>query len=70
MKINGNLVFDVNGTGEIQNVFIERLATLPTFDANQKGRIAFNTTNSLYYYNNGSVWTPLATGGNAAALQA
>ena len=69
MKINGNLVFNTDATGEIQNAYFERLASAPTFNAAEKGRVYFNTTTSLFYYNDGASWTPLATGGNAAALQ-
>jgi hypothetical protein len=70
MKINGNLAFNTDASGEIQNVYVERLATAPAFTGLQKGRLYFNTTTSLYYYNDGSAWVPFATGGNAAALQA
>ena len=70
MKLNGNLTLNSNATGEIQNVFIERLAAAPTFDAQHKGRLYFNTTTSLFYYNDGSAYVPFATGGNAALLQA
>lgn len=70
MKINGNLVFNGNATGEIQNAYIERLAAAPVFNAAHKGRLYFNTTTALFYYNDGSAWVPFATGGNAAALQA
>lgn len=69
MRINGNLVFNDNASSEIQNAYIERLASAPEFFSAQKGRLYFNTTTSLYYYNNGSTWSPFATGGNAAALQ-
>lgn len=70
MKINGNLVFNGNATGEIQNAYIERLAAAPVFNAAHKGRLYFNTGTALFYYNDGSAWVPFATGGNAAALQA
>lgn len=70
MKINGNLVFNSNASGELQNVYIERLAAAPVFNAAHKGRLYFNTTTSLLYYNDGNAWVPFATGGNAAALQA
>ena len=69
MKLNGNLTLNSNATGEIQNVFVERLSAAPAFDAAQKGRLYFNTTSALYYYNDGAAWVPFATGGNAAALQ-
>jgi hypothetical protein len=69
MRINGNLVFNTDASGELQNVYIERVAGLPTFNAAEKGRVIFRTSNALYYYNDGSAWVPFATGGNAAALQ-
>jgi hypothetical protein len=70
MKINGNLVFNSDATGELQNVYIERLAEVPTgTPAGQKGRIVFNTTNSKYYYFDGVVWLSIATGDNTQALQ-
>lgn len=69
MNINGNLVFNSDGSGEIQNMYIERLASNPTHDPAQKGRVIFNTTNSLFYYNDGSAWVSFATGGSATAIQ-
>lgn len=74
MQVNGNLRFQVLGSGELQNAIIERVSTLPaTLTA---GRIVYLTqadgsnAANLYYYHNGTTWTPFATGGNAAALQA
>lgn len=69
MRINGNLVFNSDATGELQNVYIQRQALAPTFNAAQRGRIYFNTTNSLYYFNDGTAWQPFATGGNATVTQ-
>jgi len=69
MKLNGNLVLNALGTSEIQNAFLERLDTTPSFNASDEGRLIYNTTTSLYYYNDGSAWVPFATGGNAALLQ-
>lgn len=69
MKINGNLVFNTNATGEIQNAYLERLASAPTFNGAEAGRLYYNTTTTLYYFNDGTAWVPFATGGNAAALQ-
>jgi len=68
MQINGNLVFNTDASGELQNVFIQRLAAAPTFTSNDKGRMYFNTTTSLYYFNDGTAWQPFATGGNASLL--
>lgn len=68
MRINGNLVFNSDATGELQNVFIERLGTAPSFNTSEKGRVYFNTATALYYFNDGSAWQPFATGGNATTL--
>lgn len=69
MRINGNVVLNSDASGEIQHLYVERLATAPAISALQKGRLYFNTTTSLFYFNDGSAWQPLATGGNAGALQ-
>ena len=69
MKLNGNLVLNALGQGEIQNAYIERLPTAPTVLTSEKGRIYFHTGNATYYYNDSSAWVAFATGGNAAALQ-
>jgi hypothetical protein len=69
MKINGNLVFNSDASGEVQHAYIERKASAPAFDSAHKGRLYFNTSSSLYYFNDGSAYVPFATGGNAAALQ-
>ena len=67
-RINGNQTFNPLGQSEIQNVIIERLASAPTFQVSEKGRIYFNTTSGAYYYNNGTVYIALATGGDASAV--
>lgn len=69
MKLNGNLTLNDGGASEIQNAILERVASNPTALSSEKGRIVFNTTDSLYYYNTGTTWQPFATGGNAALLQ-
>jgi len=69
MKLNGNLTLNAGGQSEVQNAVIERLASAPSVDSQERGRLYFNTTDNTYYYNNGTVWVALATGGNAAALQ-
>lgn len=69
MKINGNLVFNSDASGEIQNVYIERVNSLPAFSATEKGRIVFRTSNSLFYFNDGTAWVTIATGGSATAIQ-
>ena len=69
MKINGNLVFNSDATGEIQYAFLDRLSAAPTFNAAEAGRIYYDTTNKLYYFNDSTAWVAIATGGNATALQ-
>ena len=60
MRLNGNLVLNPLGQSEIQNVVIERVASLPVFDISEKGRVVFNTTTNVLYINDGSIWAPLA----------
>jgi hypothetical protein len=69
MKINGNLVFNSDATGEIQYAFLDRLSAAPTFNAAEAGRIYYDTTAKLYYFNDSTAWVAIATGGNATALQ-
>ena len=69
MKLNGNLTLNAGGLSEVQNFIIERVSSLPTATSAEAGRLVFATTNSTYYFNNGTEWVALATGGNAAALQ-
>jgi len=69
MKINGSLVFNADASGQIENVYIDRRASAPAFNAMEEGRLYYDTTLALYYYNDGAAWVPFATGGNAAALQ-
>lgn len=69
MKINGNLVFNTDASGEIQNAYLERRASAPAHNSAEAGRVYYNTTDGLYYYNDSIGWIPFATGGNAAALQ-
>ena len=69
MRLNGNLVLNAGGSSEIQNAVIQRVATLPAFVSAEKGRFVFLTSDSKVYFNDGSIWSPLATGGNAATLQ-
>jgi len=73
MKVNGNLSFHTLGDGELQNAIMERIAggvggvSLPATAI--AGRLAYNQTDNLYYFHNGTGWVAIATGGNAAALQ-
>jgi hypothetical protein len=59
MKVNGNLTFATLGSGELRNAIIERLPTAPTAFA---GRIYYNTSDNLYYYNNGTDWAAFEAG--------
>lgn len=70
MKLNGNLVLNSDTTGEIQNLYIERLSTQPTFNASQQGRMYYDTVAHVYYFNDGTTWQPFATGGSAAQTAA
>ena len=69
MRLNGNLVLNAGGSSEIQNAVIQRVAVLPAFVSAEKGRFVFLTTDNKVYFNDGSIWSPIATGGNAATLQ-
>ena len=69
MRLNGNLVLNAGGLSQIENAVIERVSSVPAFNAAEKGRFVFLTTDGKVYYNTGSAWSALATGGNAAALQ-
>jgi hypothetical protein len=77
MKINGNLVFNSDASGELQNVYIERVAggaeatTLPArgIAGATKGRLVFNINNGKFYYDDGTAWLAIATGDNTQALQ-
>lgn len=68
MKINGNLVFNTDGTGELRNVYVERLASAPV-SGNYDGRIYYNTNTKILNYFDSTTWVPLSTGGDATALQ-
>src|SRR5271167_4756155 len=64
MKINGNLTFDVLGSGQLENAIIERLASNPTGVA---GRIYYNTTANAYYYFDGTTWQIFSAASSAVA---
>jgi outer membrane protein W len=70
MRLNGNLVLNAGGLSEIQNAVVERVTVNPSFSASEKGRFIFRTDEGKVYYNDGVQWVAIATGGNAAALQA
>lgn len=69
MRLNGNLVLNAGGLSEIQNAVVERVSQLPSFSAAEKGRFVFLTTEGKVYFNDGTQWSTMATGGNASALQ-
>src|SRR5271167_4112306 len=64
MRINGNLTFNSDGTGYIQNMFVEQFATAPT---GVTGRIYYDTTAEAYYYYNGTMWQQFSTGSSAVS---
>ena len=70
MKINGSLIFDASSASEIQNLRVEKLTALPTFGSSDNGRLVYNTTNNTMYFGQNGGWISIATGGNAATLQA
>lgn len=72
MKINGSLKFDASGLSQIENLRIEKVTTgaFPTWTSNDVGRLVYNTTSQVMWLGGASSWIALATGGNAAALQA
>jgi hypothetical protein len=70
MKINGSLVFDASAASEIQNLRVQKVSSLPTFDTNSDpGRLVYVTGTASLYFGTASSWLAVATGGNAAALQ-
>lgn len=77
MKINGKLSFGASSASEIQNLRVQKVSSLPAFGgAVDNGRLIFDTTTSIMYYGDAAAnagagaWVPIATGGNAANLQA
>ena len=77
MKINGNLVFNTDASGQLTNVYIDRVQgganglSLPARLANAagKGRIVFNSDNARFYYDDGTAWVSIATGDGTQAIQ-
>lgn len=76
MRVNGNIVLNDNGSGEIRHVYIERLdATAETTAAGtlttaNTGRLIFNTATKQYKFWNGTAFIPFASGTDSSALQA
>jgi hypothetical protein len=75
MRVNGNIVLNDNGSGEIRQVYIERLATAAettvasTQTAANTGRLIFNTDTKQYKYWNGVAFIPFASGTDATSIQ-
>lgn len=76
MRVNGNIVLNDNGSGEIRHVYIERLdATAETTAAGtlttaNTGRLIFNTATKQYKFWNGTAFIPFASGTDSSAIQA
>lgn len=77
MKINGKVILGASSASEIQNLRVQKVSSMPAFGgAVDNGRLVFNTTTSIMYYGDAAAdagagaWIPIATGGNAASLQA
>lgn len=76
MRVNGNLTLNDNASGEIRHVYIERLdgagesAAAATLGAAHKGRLIFNSADSVYKYWDGAKFVPLAIGSVANSVQA
>lgn len=76
MRVNGNIVLNDNGSGEIRHVYIERLdATAETTAAGtlttaNTGRLIFNTATKQYKFWNGTAFVPFASGTDSSAIQA
>ena len=69
MKHFGDIELLGSGLAEIKNLQIERIASLPTFNASEKGRIVYNTTDDKVYLNDGVQFIAIATGGNTQVIQ-
>lgn len=79
MRVNGNIVLNDNGSGEIRHVYIERLdaaaeAALSAQDTGlttaNTGRLIFNTATKQYKFWNGTVFVPFASSSDSIAIQA
>lgn len=76
MRVNGNIVLNDNGSGEIRQVYIERLDNAAEAAAASKqtgantGRLIFNTTTKQYKFWNGTVFVPFANSSDASSIQA
>lgn len=79
MRVNGNIVLNDNGSGEIRHVYIERLdaaaeAALSAQDTGlttaNTGRLIFNTATKQYKFWNGTAFVPFASSSDSIAIQA
>jgi hypothetical protein len=74
MKINGTLVFEASSASEIQNLSLQKVASLPGMLPTDVGRLIYNTSNNSIYVGNNAdgllSWIQVATGGDASALVA
>ena len=68
-KVYGDI--ELLGGGTIINMAAEKLETTPEFNADDEGRIIYNTTEGEYQYNNGSTWVSfqVATASNSALIE-
>ncbi len=68
MRINGNLILNTDGSGTIQQLFVEKgaygagIGGLPSMTGLPGGRVVFNTSDSYLYFWNGTAWSSLAAG--------
>ncbi len=76
MKFNSHIEFHTPSgavtDGQIKNAIIEREAggaSGATLTGGVAGQIKYNSDDNIYYYHNGTSWSPFATGGDAAGLQ-
>ena len=63
MRINGSLVFDSVGSSEILNLRVQKLISLPTYTAEDAGRLIFSVNEDLIYFGTSSGWQPLEGSG-------
>lgn len=75
MRVNGNIVLNDNGSGEIRHVYIERLDSAAettaagTLTTANTGRLIFNTETKQYKYWTGTAFQALASGSDSSAIQ-
>lgn len=66
MKIKGNLTFPTPSPsvpgGQIERVFVEQVSVLPTFEAEQQGRLVYDTNTNTFWYNDATSWVEIVVG--------